>query len=1112
MRYLYLLCIYLGFSIASQSVWSAACLIDDAEAIWTMDANTNDQSGNNHNAQGTTSTSLSTDAIKGTGSLAFSGGRGVQYSDGLFFNRVQTALSISLFIKADSLNGVQYLYEEGGGVFGFALRINNGEIEGVIRRVRNVDGIVVRAPLADDQQWHHIVLTFDSSAIRLYLDGELATATAIDATALSFHTSAGGLGSRFGQDAFRDSAGDAGFIGLMDEITYYERALTRQEVRFIAGENGCEITLNQQFSPAVIQAGEVTDWLVTLTNPTPEPANNIEFDVALSNAIWLDNNLQTSCTSVGLTGNRGESTFRLDNIALPANSRCEIRIPVRSNVTGNHAISIENITTPFNEPPQVNLQSLNVFDSQTAVCTPGNGASGSIFMNVADDIYSINLQTAKATLVTTSNLVAQLNSLAINPQNYLLYYAQQGTANDTIFYYDLINNEHGVVAQAPGLFDGLLGGNLLNSGGGSFYNGSLYLGIEGNPQDEDAVVRIVMSADGRTALYANTIIRFDSNEYGDLVVTGDKINFFTRSNTTRFRRFDLKSLQEELDIPAPAVQGGAQRDGTTIWNVGTALGTTNINTGAITTYRPITTDGNSNPGNAFDAAGCVPATNRISGFVYTDTNGNGIKDANEAGIANVTLDLFFDINNDNALSTDDDVAPFTTGVDGIIDEQDRIQQVTTDNNGFYQFQGLGTDNFLVLISDTADQLQQAEPTFQSTDNNQPVQSTSLGLLDNVSDLNFGYQRFIDISGQVFNDNGFNDPQLAHNGIVDAGEQGLADITLTINNLATGDTLCETQTNNNGFFQCLLDYQLSNTDIIIKQQLPSGFIAVNEAIGNTNATQSSVVDSEIVFNTQTQFGFSAIRFANVKQNTFAAQQQATVSAGGFYDYPHSLSINSSGDLSFNLTATTEPQAQWNQQLYLDQNCNAILDGSESTPVSQIAALTTGQTVCVIARVTSPSNVGVGARHRLTIEASFDYINSPQFDSVSLVNQTQIAGNQLTLLKSVENLTQGGVMTQENNAKPGDILRYRIRFINTTDNPIQQLRIKDQTPDFTALKDTNNNGIAIECPDLSGTDLTRCTVNLMPTDNTEGYQGPFSWEFTGQLNSNQQAEAYFDVQIE
>ena len=74
----------------------------------------------------------------------------------------------------------------------------------------------------------------------------------------------------------------------------------------------------------------------------------------------------------------------------------------------------------------------------------------------------------------------------------------------------------------------------------------------------------------------------------------------------------------------------------------------------------------------------------IGDTIWVDENGDGVQDAGETGIANVTVELYEDENGNGVIDPEDDV----------------IATTTTDENGTYAFPGLPADDYIVVVNDT----------------------------------------------------------------------------------------------------------------------------------------------------------------------------------------------------------------------------------------------------------------------------------------------------------------------------------------------------------------------------------------------------------------------------
>lgn len=145
----------------------------------------------------------------------------------------------------------------------------------------------------------------------------------------------------------------------------------------------------------------------------------------------------------------------------------------------------------------------------------------------------------------------------------------------------------------------------------------------------------------------------------------------------------------------------------------------------------------------------------VAGFVYVDSNNDGVKDAGEAGIPNVSLTLSGTDSANNPVS-------ITT---------------TTDSTGAYLFTGMiGSDSNGYTITETqpsawADGIDTAGDVGGTVAGDDQISAIPIGPSTFASNYNFG-ELGASLSGFVYNDNG-------DDGTKDTNDPGLPDVTLTI---------------------------------------------------------------------------------------------------------------------------------------------------------------------------------------------------------------------------------------------------------------------------------------------------------------------------------------------
>ncbi len=152
-------------------------------------------------------------------------------------------------------------------------------------------------------------------------------------------------------------------------------------------------------------------------------------------------------------------------------------------------------------------------------------------------------------------------------------------------------------------------------------------------------------------------------------------------------------------------------------------------------------------------------TNSIGDTVFADTNGNGVQDAGEVGLGGVVIELLRDIDADGVFET-------------------TVATVATSGTGTYVFDLLPAGSYQVALTVPAG-LTATTPG-----------SVDVTLLDGDSNLNadFGLRSQPSAPGSI-GDVVWNDTNA--NGVMDGGESGQADVTVTLRSDGNGDGVFET---------------------------------------------------------------------------------------------------------------------------------------------------------------------------------------------------------------------------------------------------------------------------------------------------------------------------------
>lgn len=324
--------------------------------------------------------------------------------------------------------------------------------------------------------------------------------------------------------------------------------------------------------------------------------------------------------------------------------------------------------------------------------------------------------------------------------------------------------------------------------------------------------------------------------------------------------------------------------------------------------------------------------------------------------------------------------------------------------------------------------------------------------------------YVDISGRVFVDNSGTtlDVSKAYNGIQDAGEVGIANSTIRLNNCSTTQ-LASTVTSANGDYAFSIEQSLLPSSFCIVQQNLPEYISVSAdsiTVANTSATS-----------------YPNNNFADVKLNVLLTEDgQHTITAGEVTDYPHRLSTQAPVWVTqLKQTQSNSNNDQpWQALVYRDTNCNGQVDMGEvvfNPTAASTVLLQPSVDICLVQRVFAPSNVFSGAQHIGTLQATYAVSGLNLTDQKTQQRQdvTLIGSAGLTLTKKVRAVTSCSSTPSDssgflvnNEATKQQNLEYEITYKNNSVKNLQNVKVKDSLP--------------------TGTNFGSLSCHLIPSGNT------------------------------
>lgn len=309
--------------------------------------------------------------------------------------------------------------------------------------------------------------------------------------------------------------------------------------------------------------------------------------------------------------------------------------------------------------------------------------------------------------------------------------------------------------------------------------------------------------------------------------------------------------------------------------------------------------------------------------------------------------------------------------------------------------------------------------------------------------------YVDISGRVFVDNSGTtlDVSKAYNGIQDAGEVGIANSTIRLNNCSTTQ-LASTVTSANGDYTFSIEQSLLPSSFCIVQQNLPEYISVSAdsiTVANTSATS-----------------YPNNNFADVKLNVLLTEDgQHTITAGEVTDYPHRLSTQAPVWVTkLEQTQSNSNNDQpWQALVYQDTNCNGTVDTGETVfdpTASGTVLLQPNTDICLVQRVFAPTNIFAGAQHIGTLQASYavSALNLTDQKTQQRQDVTLIGSAGLTLTKKVRAVTSCSSTPSDssgflvnNEATKQQNLEYEITYKNNSVKNLQNVKVKDSLPTGT-----------------------------------------------------------------
>ena len=464
----------------------------------------------------------------------------------------------------------------------------------------------------------------------------------------------------------------------------------------------------------------------------------------------------------------------------------------------------------------------------------------------------------------------------------------------------------------------------------------------------------------------------------------------------------------------------------------------------------------------------------VSGSVYQDANHNSQRDGGEAGTG-VTLYAKLVPSSGSAIQS----------------------VVVNPSSGAFSFSGVAAATYTLIVdtNNTLSDVVATAPTgWVGTEKPDFSHSLTVAYAD-IAGQNFGLYNGSRVSGIVFNDNG-NSGGTPNNAVKEASETGISGVVLKVTDTG-GTTVYDTViTATSGAYVLWIPAAADAAPLRIVETNPGGYVSTGGSAGTSSGSYDRAADA-VSFTSLAGSSYSGVNFADVPDNRFDTDGQQMALPGAVVFYPHTFVAGSSGQVSFGISSdVANPVVSgWNSVIYLDSNCNGTLDSGEDIASAPVA-VSADQKICLLAKVFVPANAPYNAQDKLTLSASFDYVNaSPALSGTQTrVDLTTVGSASDAGLKLTKNVDKAIAL-------PGETITYTIAYVNTGSEPLSNLKIHDATPAYTVF-----NGAS--CGTLPA-GLASCAVSTQPAVASGG---TITWEFTGSLNPGALGAVTFSLTLE
>ncbi|MDY7579504.1 hypothetical protein RGU70_14390 [Herbaspirillum sp. RTI4] len=387
-----------------------------------------------------------------------------------------------------------------------------------------------------------------------------------------------------------------------------------------------------------------------------------------------------------------------------------------------------------------------------------------------------------------------------------------------------------------------------------------------------------------------------------------------------------------------------------------------------------------------------------------------------------------------------------------------------------------------------------------------------------------------VTGRVFNDNGVGGG-IANDGLFNGGEAGRPGVGVRLSDCGAKELSFAT-TDGSGSYALAVPYATPDgAPLCVQEVNPAPHVATGASMASMALPSGRITSIDGGSYTYTRSDTAAriafvwkgrnlpgLNFGSVGVNTFSRDGTKAGLPGTTVIYPHIFTAQTDGEVRFSVQSPGT--GGWGGEVFADASCSGTLQSGavQLHPSGVATQVRTGGALCILLRQFIPANATEGATNDADVLAAFRFTNAaPKLTATYEVSDlTKVGGSAVDLKKEVRNVTQGGSFGISNSAKSGDLLEYRITYLNNGPSPVTGLHLNDATPNFTHFIQASVGATPATLTDCR----KRTPFNPAPApavacsveQTGAGSSGAVEFSFAGALPPGATGEVLFQVRVE